>query len=248
MRLKDKVVIVTGAARNIGKVYAAGLAREGAKVVAADILDCSDTAGGIQAQGGEALALRVDVSDEEATRRMAEAAHKRFGRIDGLVNNAALYHDLVLKPFYEVTGEEWDRLMAINLRGPFFCSKAVFPYMKEQGYGRIINIASNTVFKGTEGFIHYVTSKAGVIGLTRALARECGKFGIHVNAVAPDYIPHERDLRNRPEHDQMIQKQRVIQRREVPQDVVGTILFLLSADADFIAGQTLLVNGGSVLQ
>ncbi|MFQ5693778.1 MAG: SDR family NAD(P)-dependent oxidoreductase, partial [Nitrospinota bacterium] len=137
MRLQDKVVIVTGAARNIGRVYAVGLAREGAKVVAADILDCADPVKEIESGGGEGLALSVDVSDEEAARRMAEAARERFGRIDGLVNNAAIFHDLVLKPFYEITGEEWDRLMAVNLKGLFFCSKAVFPYMKEQGYGRI---------------------------------------------------------------------------------------------------------------
>jgi NAD(P)-dependent dehydrogenase (short-subunit alcohol dehydrogenase family) len=248
MRLKDRVVIVTGAARNIGRVYALGLAREGAKVVAADILDCSDTVGEIEANGGEALSLQVDVSKEEAAKQMAQSAQERFGRIDGLINNAAVYHNLVLKPFYEITEEEWDGLMAVNLKGLFHCSKAVFPYMKEQEYGRILNIASNTVYKGTEGFIHYVTSKAGVLGFTRALARECGSHGINVNAVAPDYIPHARDDQERPQHDVMIQSTRIIQRKEVPSDVVGTIVFLLSADADFITGQSYLVNGGAVLQ
>ncbi|MFQ5914753.1 MAG: SDR family NAD(P)-dependent oxidoreductase [Nitrospinota bacterium] len=248
MRLKDKVVIVTGAARNIGSVYAIGLAREGAKVVAADILDSAKTVGEIEANGGEALPLSVDVTGEEATRRMAEVTREKFGRIDGLLNNAALYHDLSQKPFYEISGEEWDRLMAVNLKGLFNCCKAVFPSMKEQGYGRILNIASNTVYKGTEGLLHYVTSKAGVVGFTRALARECGKHGINVNAVAPDYIPHEKDNRERPEHDLMIQKSRIIQRREAPEDVLGSIIFLLSSDADFIAGQTILVNGGAVLQ
>lgn len=248
MRLEGKVVIVTGAARNIGKVYALGLAREGARVVAADVLECSDTVAEIEAGGAEALAVRADVSDETATRRLAEAAHERFGRIDGLVNNAAIFHDIVLKPFYEITGEEWDRLMAVNLKGLFHCSKAVFPYMKDRGYGRIVNIASNTIYKGTEGFLHYVTSKAGVLGFTRALARECGRHGVNVNAVAPDYIPHERDDRERPDHDLMIQNQRVLQRREVPEDILGTLVFLLSADADFITGQTILVNGGIVMQ
>lgn len=248
MRLEGKVVIVTGAARNIGKVYALGLAREGARVVAADVLECSDTVAEIEAGGAEALAVRADVSDETATRRLAEAAHERFGRIDGLVNNAAIFHDIVLKPFHELTGEEWDRLMAVNLKGLFHCSKAVFPYMKDRGYGRIVNIASNTIYKGTEGFLHYVTSKAGVLGFTRALARECGRHGVNVNAVAPDYIPHERDDRERPDHDLMIQNQRVLQRREVPEDILGTLVFLLSADADFITGQTILVNGGIVMQ
>jgi len=247
VRLKDKVVIVTGASRNIGRVYARGLAAEGVKVAAADILEASDTVREIEAAGAEALAVRVDVSDETATQRMAEAVHRRFGRIDGLINNAALYQDLALKPFSEIAAEEWDRVMAVNLRGIFLCCKAVVPYMKAQRYGRIVNIASNTVFKGTPGLIHYVTSKAGVLGFTRTLARECGEFGIHVNSVAPDYIPHARDDQERPERDVMIQASRAIRRRQLPQDLVGTIVFLLSADADFITGQTISVNGGSVM-
>lgn len=247
MRLKDKVVIVTGASRNIGRVYARGLAAEGAKVAAADILDASDTVREIEAAAGEALAVRVDVTDEAAAQRMAAAVHRRFGRIDGLVNNAALYQDLAMKSFWEISVEEWDRVMAVNLRGMFLCCKAVIPYMKTQRYGRVVNIASNTVFKGTPGLIHYVTSKAGVLGFTRTLARECGEFGIHVNSVAPDYIPHAKDDQERPERDAMIQATRAIRRRELPQDLVGTIVFLLSADADFITGQTISVNGGSVM-
>lgn len=248
MRLQDKVIIVTGAARNIGQVYAVGVAREGGKVVVADVLDGSETVGMIEDAGGEVLYVHTDVTDEDATRKMAEATHERFGRIDGLVNNAALFHDLVLKPFYEISGDEWDKLMAVNLKGLFHCCKAVHPFMKAQEYGRIVNIASNTVYKGTGGFLHYVTSKAGVLGFTRALARECGPYGINVNAIAPDYIPHERDDRERPEHDLMIQGQRVIQRRELPEDVLGTLIFLLSSDADFITGQSILVNGGIVMQ
>ena len=247
MRLKDKVVIVTGASRNIGRVYARGLAAEGAKVAAADILDASDTVREIEAAAGEALAVSVDVTDEAAAQRMAAAVHRRFGRIDGLVNNAALYQDLAMKSFWEISVEEWDRVMAVNLRGMFLCCKAVIPYMKTQRYGRVVNIASNTVFKGTPGLIHYVTSKAGVLGFTRTLARECGEFGIHVNSVAPDYIPHAKDDKERPERDAMIQATRAIRRRELPQDLVGTIVFLLSADADFITGQTISVNGGSVM-
>jgi NAD(P)-dependent dehydrogenase (short-subunit alcohol dehydrogenase family) len=132
MRLKDKVVIVTGASRNIGRVYARGLAAEGAKVAAADILDASDTVREIEAAAGEALAVRVDVTDEAAAQRMAAAVHRRFGRIDGLVNNAALYQDLAMKSFWEISVEEWDRVMAVNLRGMFLCCKAVIPYMKTQ--------------------------------------------------------------------------------------------------------------------
>lgn len=247
MRLKGRVVIVTGAARNIGQVYALGLSKEGARVVCADILDSQETVSLIEADGGEAVALNVDVTSVEAVNRMAQAANERFGQIDGLVNNAAMFHDIELKPFFDVSDREWDQLMAVNLKGPFLCSKAVYPYMKERGYGRIINIGSNTAYKGTQGFIHYVTSKAGVVGFTRSLARECGPYGINVNTVAPDYIPHERDDEVRPEHDLMIQKQRIIQRRQMPKDVLGTIIFLLSDDADFITGQTILVNGGIFL-
>ncbi len=248
MRLEDKVVIVTGAARNIGRIYATGLAKEGARVVAADILDCGETVAEIEAGGGEALSVHVDVSSEASTRDMARAAHEAFGRIDGLINNAAIFHDIELKPFFEITGEEWDRVMAVNLKGLFHCSRAVFPYMKDQESGRIINIGSNTVLKGTDNFIHYVTSKAGVIGFTRALARECGPYGINVNAVAPDYIPHERDDRERPQHDEMIQKGRIIQRTEVPADILGSLVFFLTADSDFITAQSLLVNGGALMQ
>ena len=247
MRLRDKVVIVTGAARNIGRVYAEGLAAEGAKVGAADILDASDTVRAIEAGGGDALAVLTDVSDEAATKKMAEVVHKRFGRIDALVNNAAIYQDLSMKPFSDISVDEWDRVMAVNLRGIFLCCKAVVPYMKAQGYGRIVNISSNTVFKGTPGLLHYVTSKAGVLGFSRALARECGSSGIHVNSVAPDYIPHAKDDREQPERDAMIQESRAIRRREVPEDMIGTIVFLLSSDADFITGQTISVNGGSVM-
>ncbi len=247
MRLKDKVVIVTGAARNIGQVYAVGLAKEGAKVVAADVLDCAETVKLVEAAGGEALGLQVDVSNEDDTRRMAAATKQRFGRIDGLVNNAAIFGGLELKMFYDITREEWDRLMAVNLRGVFNCCVAVFPYMREQTYGRIVNIGSNTVYRGVIGFLHYVTAKGGVLGLTRALAREVGPFGINVNCVAPDYVPHKDNDRGE-QHDLNIQKQRAIQRTERPEDLVGTIVFLLSPDADFITGQTILVNGGVFMQ
>jgi NAD(P)-dependent dehydrogenase (short-subunit alcohol dehydrogenase family) len=248
MRLKDQVVIVTGAARNIGQVYAVGLAREGARVVVADILDTTETVGMIEAEGGQAFGVNVDVTDEAKTKAMAQATVDHFGRIDGLVNNAALFHDIKLRPFWEIPEAEWDRMMSVNLKGIFLCSRAVFPAMKEQNYGRIINIASTTVFKGTQNFLHYVTSKAGVLGFTRALARECGPFGINVNAVSPDYIPHAKDDAERPDHDLMIQKQRIIQRREVPEDVLGSVLFLLSSDSSFITGQTILVNGGIVMR
>lgn len=247
MRLKDEVVIVTGASRNIGAVYAKALAAEGAKIIAADILSASKTVDEIKEAGGEATEVTVDVSDEHAVQQMAETANDTYGKISSLLNNAALYYDLSDKPFSDISVEEWDRVMAVNLRGVFLCCRAVVPYMKETKKGRIINIASNTIFKGTPGLAHYVASKAGVVGFSRTLARECGDFGINVNVVAPDFIPHERNLKEKPGHVQMIQESRAIKRREVPEDMIGTIVFLLSPDSDFITGQTIAVNGGSIM-
>jgi NAD(P)-dependent dehydrogenase (short-subunit alcohol dehydrogenase family) len=243
--LDNRVAIVTGGARGLGRIFALGLAHEGAKVVIADIIDGSPVANEIAESGGQALAISTDVSAEGSTQSMAQQTLEAFGRIDVLINNAARYVDLKRSPWHEVSVEEWDRTMAVNVRGPFLCSRAVFPSMRERGYGKIINIASDTVFKGAAGITHYITSKAGVIGFTRALAREVGEYGIRVNAVAPAYIPHERDYQQRPEYDARIVVTRCIQQTETPEDVLGTIVFLASAASDFITGQTIPVNGGT---
>jgi NAD(P)-dependent dehydrogenase (short-subunit alcohol dehydrogenase family) len=188
MRLGGKVAIVTGGARHIGAVYARRFASEGAAVVIADILDGDSIVRQIESSGGQALALKVDVSKEEDTQRMAAEAVRAFGRIDILVNNAAIFINIQRQPFYEITAEEWDRVSAVNIKGPFLCAKAVFPYMKEQKYGKVINISSSTAYWGTPMFLHYVASKAALVGMTRSLARECGEFGICVNASAPDQV------------------------------------------------------------
>ena len=191
MRLEERVAIVTGGARHIGAAYCRRLAEEGAAVVIADILDDARVAEEIHSKGGHALSLKVDVSNEEDTNRMALETVKAFGRIDILVNNAAIFINIQRHPFYEITAEEWDRVSAVNIKGPFLCAKAVFPKMKEQRSGKIINISSSTAYWGTPSFLHYVASKAALIGMTRSLAREVGEFGICVNAIAPGLVEHE---------------------------------------------------------
>lgn len=245
VRLRGLVAIVTGGARHIGAAYARKLAEEGAAVVIADILDGDPVADEIRAAGGKALALKIDVSDEAATGRMAVETVKAFGRIDILVNNAAIFINIQRHPFYEITAEEWDRVSAVNIKGPFLCAKAVFPQMKEQKNGKIINISSSTAYWGTPNFLHYVASKAALIGMTRSLAREVGEFGICVNAIAPGLVEHEGQ--NAPKALTELQlKERSIKRLQNPNDLMGTLVFLCSSDSDFMTGQTIVVDGGSV--
>jgi NAD(P)-dependent dehydrogenase (short-subunit alcohol dehydrogenase family) len=245
MRLGGKVAIVTGGGRNIGAVYARKLAAEGAAVVIADILDSSEVLREITAAGGKAIASEIDVSKEEDTARMAAVAVKSFGRIDILVNNAAIFINLKRQPFYDITAEEWDRVAAVNIKGPFLCAKAVFPQMKEQRSGKIINISSSTVFWGTPMFLHYVASKAALVGMTRALAREIGEYGICVNAIAPGLVQHEGQ--NAPKELTDFQlKARSIKRLETPEDLLGILIYLASSDSDFVTGQTIVIDGGSV--
>lgn len=253
-RLDDKVIIVTGGAQGIGRAYVERLASEGAKVVIADIN--GEAAGAVVRALGEdgkdAMAVTVDVSNPEDAERMVSETLARFGRVDGLVNNAAVYQrpGLFRGPFDQIPVEDWDRVMAVNLRGIFLCCRAVISHMKEQGSGKIVNISSSTVAQGTPNFAHYVTSKAGVIGFTRSMAREMGEYGINVNALAPGYtlsmedediddVVRATDLRsvsNRP-----------LSRSEQPEDLVGTVAFLCSSDSDFITGQTLTVDGGNTM-
>jgi 3-oxoacyl-[acyl-carrier protein] reductase len=251
MRLERRVAIVTGAARGLGKAYALRLAEEGARVLIADVdlKGAEATAAEIEAKGGSAFALRVDVSSAEDTRRMAEEAIARFGRIDILVNNAALMASpLKMRPFWEIDPQEWDRVMAVNVKGPWLCACAVVPQMKKQGKGKIINISSTRVFEGSPMLCHYNASKAAVIGLTRVLARELGEYGICVNTVAPGLVPTEGILSLVPESyaGKGMAKQ-CFKRVQTPEDLVGTIAFLASDDSDFLTGQTISVDGGRVM-
>ncbi|MDP2932182.1 MAG: 3-oxoacyl-ACP reductase family protein, partial [Chloroflexota bacterium] len=234
MRLKDKVAIVTGSGRGLGQAYAVRLAQEGAKVTVCDVIDCSETAKAVEAAGGEVLALKTDVTSAASTVEMAQKTVKRFGRIDILVNNAAIYGGIVLKPFHEIDEKEWDKVMTVNVKGTWLCCKAVFPYMKQQGKGKIINISSSVHFKGVPFFLHYSASKGGVVAMTRALARELGQYNINVNSVAPGLTLTQAALDMRPE--QSI-KQYIdtlsIKRGQQPDDLTGAIVFLASDDSDF---------------
>lgn len=248
--LEGKVVIVTGGAKGIGRKYVEAFAQSGARVAIADIdLSAAEAvAADLTRNNKEVIAAKVDVSDLNDCRAITEQVWQQWKRLDVLVNNAAIYSTIRRKPFIEITGDEWDQVMAVNLKGMFFCAQAVFPYMKQQGYGKIINISSSTIFKGSPNFVHYVTSKAGVIGMTRALARESGEYGISVNAVAPGLTVTEENIAETPpDRFQNAIGIRCIKRQQVPQDLVGTVLFLASSQSDFITGQLINVDGGGVM-
>ena len=249
MRLADKVIIVTGGGRGLGRAYSLALAAEGARViVAANIADPAPAVKEIDARGGQALGVHCDVSRENDARELATKTLDRFGRIDVLVNNAAIYGTLKRRPFMEIPVEEWDQVMAVNLRGLFLCARAVFPAMKAQGKGKIINIASSGFFNGAPNYIHYATSKGGVVGFTRSLARELGDFGIRVNAVAPGFTLSGENEKNMSEDGKAANvRMRMLKRAEVPEDIVGTVVFLASDESDFITGQTIAVDGGIVV-
>ena len=242
-RLDGKVAIVTGAARGIGRAYCLAMAREGAHIVAADLLDTAPTKNAVEEHGVKALALNVDVSREEDTLRMAQETIAAFGRIDILVSNAAISPE---QPLEEISFADWRKVLAVDLDGVFLCAKAVIPQMKKQKSGRIINIASSTVFMSFPNLTHYITAKAGVIGMTRALATELGDYGILVNAISPGLTQTERTVSVPDEVWGMQVAMQSVKRREEPEDLVGAAVFLASDDAAFITGQTLSVCGGFV--
>jgi 3-oxoacyl-[acyl-carrier protein] reductase len=252
MQLKNKVAIITGGARGLGKEFALRFVKEGARVTVCDILDCGPTAAEIQTLGGEALALHTDVTSEKDTAEMALKTAERFGKIDILVNNAAIYGGIenknFVRPFEEITTADWDKMMAVNLKGIFLCCKAVSPYMKKQAQGKIINIASTVALAGVPIFLHYTTSKGGVISMTKGLARALGEYNINVNAVAPGMTWTEatRSSLEGRMADGILSGQ-VLKRLTQPGHIAGAVVFLASADADQITGQTLAVNAGEYL-
>jgi 3-oxoacyl-[acyl-carrier protein] reductase len=252
MRLKDKVTIITGAAHGIGKAYAKRFAQEGAHVVIADI----DAGGGeatakaIIDAGGSAWARSTDVRSLANLQGLMQETVKRFGRIDVLLNNAAIYvtQKLWKGAVEDLDLDEWDRVIEVNLKGVFLCSKAVIPIMKQQRSGKIINIASGTFFSGSGNMPHYTTAKGGVVALTRVMARQLGEWNINVNCMTPGSTMSEdavtEDVLKRRENSV---GKRAFKRVETPADIVGTALFLASSDSDFITGQLLVVEGGGVM-
>jgi 3-oxoacyl-[acyl-carrier protein] reductase len=252
LRLEGRVAIVTGGGHGIGRAYARRLVEEGAKVVIAEIdaAAAEAVASELSSQGHSALAVRTDVAERASVEEMARRAVAAFARIDVLVNNAAVFATVPMSraPFDRIDPSEWDRMMAVNLRGTWLASCAVIPQMRKQGYGKIINISSGTALKGSASRIHYVTSKAGILGFTRSLAQEVGPDNICVNCVAPGSTLSEEN----PDEDVVKMRtaavsSRALRRVQTPGDLVGAVAFFASPDSDFITGQTLVVDGGSCM-
>ena len=248
MRLDGKVAVITGGVAGIGFAYARRFLAEGARVVVADIADPAAAVDKLDA-AGRALGVRTDVSDAGSVGAMVDATLARFGRLDVLVNNAAVFATLKPQSFDAIPEAEWDRVMAVNVKGVWLCARAVAPAMRAQGGGRIVNVASAIVAKGTALLMHYVTSKGAVVAMTRALARELGPDRITVNAVAPGLILSDTVQAN-PDitafQEAAIMQARSLKRDAFPDDVEGTVVFLASDDSAFMSGQTLVVDGGSV--
>ena len=251
MSIQGKVIVITGAARGIGQEYARSFGIAGARVVATDISDCSATVDLVKKAGAEAIGVKLDVADAASAVAMAQAAAGAFGRINGLVNNAALYATLRGGRFDTISEADWDATMTINVKGIWNCCKAVVPVMRQTGGGSIVNISSLAATYGMPFGLHYTTSKAAVIGLTRGLARELGRDGIRVNALAPGTVltdaTREFFGQKFEKAVERIRTDQTIQRNLMPVDLVGTVAWLLSDASAFVTGQTISVDGGTVM-
>jgi p-cumic alcohol dehydrogenase len=251
MDVRDKVVAITGAARGLGREFACRLAAAGARVIAADINDCAETLALIGAENGEGIAARLDVTDPGSAGAMVEAGLQAFGRLDALINNAALYGALHGGRFDAIDEAEWDAAMAVNVKGIWNCCKAAVPAIRQAGGGSIVNIASLAATYGMPYGLHYTTSKAAVIGLTRGLAREIGRDRIRVNALAPSAVITEGTSEffgNKLDRAlDTIKAGQTIQRNLMPGDLVGTVAWLISDASEFVTGQTIAVDGGTVM-
>src|ERR1700730_11798878 len=245
--LAGKTVIVTGAAQGIGRAYARRFRDEGCRVVLADLN--ADKGRGVLAEltdaGANAIFCTTDVSSEASCKQMVDEALKAFGHVDVLINNAAIFSTIQMKPFWEMSVAEWDGLMAVNLKGVWLAGKACSAPMREQKSGSIVNISSAAYLLSRPGYAHYMASKAGVLGLTRAMARELGEVGVRGNAVTPGPVGAEIPRANvTPEQKEAMLKMQCLRRHEAPQDLLGVVAFLASDDAGFITGQTINCDGG----
>ena len=248
-KLDGKVAIITGAARGLGAAYAKAFAAEGAQVCVSDVLDPSATVAAIESAGGKAIGVEADVTDMSACQNLAAQTVEAFGGVHVLVNNAALFVDIPRRTFLDIDSDEWDKVMAVNVRGSFNCAKAVVPVMRERGGGSIINISSSTAMKGIPFTLHYVTSKGAIIAMTRALAREEGAHNIRVNALAPGLTLSEAVVEQDEvfaPYNEMSIKGRAFKREQTPDDLIGAALFLASDDSSFVTGQTMVIDGGDV--
>ncbi len=248
--MAGKTAIVTGAARGLGRAYAEALAKEGANVVVGDLRDCGETVSAIEAVGGTALGVHLDVTDMASAQAMADAAMETFGRIDALVNNAALYADMKGGRFDSLEPAEWQKMMDVNITGIWHCCKAVIGPMRSQSSGSIVNISSLAAVYGFPFGVHYAMSKGAVIGMTRAMAREVGRDWIRVNAVAPSAVMTEgtKEFFGERLHKaaNVIAQGQALQRNLEAEDLVGTIVYLASDASKFVTGQTIMVDGGTV--
>jgi len=243
MRFENKSVIITGGGGKIGKAYALGFAKEGARVALPDIASADPVVRAIRDMGGTAISMACDVSNEQSVKAMVEQTVKEFGTVDILINNAAYFMTVWKGPFWEMTVEEFDKAMAVNVRGAWLCAKAVVPHMQKQKQGKIVNISSNVALTGNPNYIHYVTSKGAIIAMTRAMARELGDWNICVNTVSPGFVVTE-GRQVDPEYEKIRAQQRSLKRSQVENDLVGTVLYLSSPESDFMTGQLLNVDGG----
>jgi 3-oxoacyl-[acyl-carrier protein] reductase len=245
-----RVVLVTGGAQGIGRAFARRFAADGYRVVVADTNEAkaSDVVAEIVADGGTASAVVADVSSEADCAQMVARATATHGQLDVLINNAAFFSSIVRKPFWEIDAAEWDRVMAVNVRGTWLAMKAAVPALRASANGSIINMSSNTFLSGRAGFLHYVTSKGAIVGITRAAARELGAAGVRVNCILPGSTTTEvTRASDDPERARELAKQRAIAREQTPADLVGTAAFLASDDARYITGQSFTVDGGTIL-
>ena len=250
--LDCKVAVVTGGGHGIGKAYCLGIAREGGTAVVADIdgAAAEGVAKAIADSGGKALGVNMDVANFSSCQELARKTLDAYGKIDGLINNAAIFMSVPAEKgsFQTITEAEWDRIMAVNVKGLWLCARAVVPAMQQRKQGSIVNISSNMAFNGGQGMMHYVVSKAAVVGFSRVLAREIGGDNIRVNTLAPgSTMSEEKPTQEALKNYERTASTRILKRIEQPEDLVGTALYLLSDLSSFVTGQVILVNGGAVL-